>query len=208
MGKFAGTMAVLTLAFLQACSGGSEQTLPSAPAATLQQTEDVPIYVIGPLDTLEVFVWGNPELSSGATVRPDGRVTLPIVEDMPAAGKTPAALAREIETELGKFVVDPIVTVSVTGFVGPFAQQVRIVGEASEPQAIPYRANMTILDVMIAVSGLTEFADGNRTQLVRVEGNEQVAYNVRLDDLLRDGDISANVSVFPGDVIIIPESWF
>jgi polysaccharide export outer membrane protein len=208
MGKFAGTMAVLTLAFLQACSGGSEQTLPSAPAATLQQTEDVPIYVIGPLDTLEVFVWGNPELSSGATVRPDGRVTLPIVEDMPAAGKTPAALAREIETELGKFVVDPIVTVSVTGFVGPFAQQVRIVGEASEPQAIPYRANMTILDVMIAVSGLTEFADGNRTQLVRVEDNEQVAYNVRLDDLLRDGDISANVSVFPGDVIIIPESWF
>jgi polysaccharide export outer membrane protein len=201
-------MAVLALAFLQACSGGSEQTLPSAPPATLQQTEDVPIYVIGPLDTLEVFVWGNPELSSGATVRPDGRVTLPIVEDMPAAGKTPAALAREIETELGKFVVDPIVTVSVTGFVGPFAQQVRIVGEASEPQAIPYRANMTILDVMIAVSGLTEFADGNRTQLVRVEDNEQVAYNVRLDDLLRDGDISANVSVFPGDVIIIPESWF
>jgi polysaccharide export outer membrane protein len=208
MGKYAGTMAVLALAFLQACSGGSEQTLPSAPPATLQQTEDVPIYVIGPLDTLEVFVWGNPELSSGATVRPDGRVTLPIVEDMPAAGKTPAALAREIETELGKFVVDPIVTVSVTGFVGPFAQQVRIVGEASEPQAIPYRANMTILDVMIAVSGLTEFADGNRTQLVRVEDNEQVAYNVRLDDLLRDGDISANVSVFPGDVIIIPESWF
>jgi polysaccharide export outer membrane protein len=203
MGKFAGTMAVLTLAFLQACSGGSEQTLPSAPPATLQQTEDVPIYVIGPLDTLEVFVWGNPELSSGATVRPDGRVTLPIVEDMPAAGKTPAALAREIEEELGKFVVDPIVTVSVSGFVGPFAQQVRIVGEASEPQAIPYRANMTILDVMIAVQGLTEFAAGNRTQLVRTEGGEQ-----RLDDLLRDGDISANVSVFPGDVIIIPESWF
>lgn len=208
MGKFAGTMAVLTLAFLQACSSGSEQTLPSAPAATLQQTEDVPIYVIGPLDTLEVFVWGNPELSSGATVRPDGRVTLPIVEDMPAAGKTPAALAREIEEELGKFVVDPIVTVSVSGFVGPFAQQVRIVGEASEPQAIPYRANMTILDVMIAVQGLTEFAAGNRTQLVRTEGGEQIAYNVRLDDLLRDGDISANVSVFPGDVIIIPESWF
>jgi polysaccharide export outer membrane protein len=208
MGKFAGTMAVLTLAFLQACSGGSEQTLPSAPPATLQQTEDVPIYVIGPLDTLEVFVWGNPELSSGATVRPDGRVTLPIVEDMPAAGKTPAALAREIEEELGKFVVDPIVTVSVSGFVGPFAQQVRIVGEASEPQAIPYRANMTILDVMIAVQGLTEFAAGNRTQLVRTEGGEQIAYNVRLDDLLRDGDISANVSVFPGDVIIIPESWF
>ena len=106
---------------------------------------------------------------------------------MSAAGKTPADLAREIETELGKFVVDPIVTVSVTGFVGPFAQQVRIVGEASEPQAIPYRANMTILDVMIAVRGLTEFAAGNRTQLVRVEGGQQVAYNVRLDDLLRDG---------------------
>lgn len=198
---------VSCLLAIAACTNGGE-TLPPAPTASVQDIEEVAEYIIGPLDGIEVFVWGNPELSSSATVRPDGRVSLPIVEDMPAAGKTPSQLGRDIETELGKFVVDPIVTVSVNNFVGPFHQQVRIVGEASEPQAIPYRANMTILDVMIEVQGLTEFAAGNRTKLVRVENGEQIAYNVRLDDLLRSGDITANVSVMPGDVIIIPESWF
>jgi polysaccharide export outer membrane protein len=203
------TTAILVSCFigLAACTNGGD-TLPPAPPATVQDIEEVSEYIIGPLDNIQVFVWGNAELSSSATVRPDGRVTLQIIEDMSAAGKTPAALARDIETELGKFVVDPIVTVAVNSFVGPFYQQIRIVGEASEPQAIPYRANMTILDVMIEVRGLTEFAAGNRTKLIRVENDQQVAYNVRLDDLLRDGDISANVSVLPGDVIIIPESWF
>ena len=207
MSWMARYIAFVCLGVLAAC-GGPEQTLPSAPPAVVQTTEESPEYIIGPLDSLDVFVWGNPELSTGTIVRPDGRVTLPIVEDMPAAGKTPARLADDIETELGKFVVDPIVTVSVSGFIGPFAQQIRIVGEATEPQAIPYRANMTVLDVMIAVQGLTEFADGNRTQLIRVENGQQVAYRVRLNDLLRSGDISANVLVSPGDVIIIPESWF
>ena len=131
--------------------------------------EDVPTYIIGPLDNIEIFVWGSPELSSSAVVRPDGRVTLPLAEEMEAAGKTPVKLARDVEKVLGAFVVDPIVMVSVSGFVGPFDQQIRIIGEASDPQAISYRANMTVLDVMIAVRGLTEFADGNRTQLVRVE---------------------------------------
>ncbi len=206
MRSLAGLLGIVAGISLAACATGT--TLPPAPPAAPIAAEDVPKYIIGPLDNIEVFVWGSPELSSSAVVRPDGRLTLPLAEEMPAAGKTPVQLARDIEKVLGKFVVDPIVMVSVSGFVGPFDQQVRIVGEASDPQAIPYRANMTILDVMIAVSGLTEFADGNRTRLVRVEDGVQVAYTVRLDDLIRDGDISANVSVSPGDVVIIPESWF
>ena len=206
MRRLAGLLGIVAGISLAACATGP--TLPPAPPAAPIAAEDVPKYIIGPLDNIEVFVWGSPELSSSAVVRPDGRLTLPLAEEMPAAGKTPVQLARDIEKVLGKFVVDPIVMVSVSGFVGPFDQQVRIVGEASDPQAIPYRANMTVLDVMIAVRGLTEFADGNRTRLVRVEDGKQVAYRVRLDDLVRDGDISANISVSPGDVIIIPESWF
>ncbi len=206
MRRLAGLLGIVAGISLAACATGP--TLPPAPPAAPIAAEDVPQYIIGPLDNIEVFVWGSPELSSSAVVRPDGRVTLPLAEEIPAAGKTPVQLARDIEKVLDKFVVDPIVMVSVNGFVGPFDQQIRIVGEASDPQAIPYRANMTILDVMIAVRGLTEFADGNRTRLVRVEDGVQVAYTVRLDDLIRDGDISANVSVSPGDVVIIPESWF
>ena len=206
MGWFAKLLGFVAAISLTAC--GTGPTLPPAPAAAPLAMEDVPTYIIGPLDNIEIFVWGSPELSSSAVVRPDGRVTLPLAEEMEAAGKTPVKLARDVEKVLGAFVVDPIVMVSVSGFVGPFDQQIRIIGEASDPQAISYRANMTVLDVMIAVSGLTEFADGNRTQLVRVEEGQQLAYTVRLDDLIRDGDISANVSVRPGDVIIIPESWF
>ena len=207
MGWLAKLLGFVVAISLTAC-GTRGPTLPPAPAAAPLAIEDVPTYIIGPLDNIEIFVWGSPELSSSAVVRPDGRVTLPLAEEMEAAGKTPVKLARDVEKVLGAFVVDPIVMVSVSGFVGPFDQQIRIVGEASDPQAISYRANMTVLDVMIAVSGLTEFADGNRTQLVRVEEGQQLAYTVRLDDLIRDGDISANVSVRPGDVIIIPESWF
>jgi polysaccharide export outer membrane protein len=169
---------------------------------------EAPQYIIGPLDSLSVFVWRNPELSTGAVVRPDGRVTLPLVEDLDAAGKTPVQLARDVEEALGEYILDPIVTVSVGGFVGPFSEQIRIVGEAARPQAIPYRAEMTVLDVMIAVGGLTDFADGNATTLVRDVEGSQHKYRVRLDDLLEDGDISANVAVLPGDVIIVPESWF
>jgi polysaccharide export outer membrane protein len=169
---------------------------------------EAPQYIIGPLDSLSVFVWRNPELSTGAVVRPDGRVTLPLVEDLDAAGKTPVQLARDVEEALGEYILDPIVTVSVGSFVGPFSEQIRIVGEASRPQAIPYRAEMTVLDVMIAVGGLTDFADGNATTLVRDVEGSQHKYRVRLDDLLEDGDISANVAVLPGDVIIVPESWF
>ncbi len=170
--------------------------------------EEAPFYLIGPGDSLSIFVWRNPDLSTSVPVRPDGRITIPLVEDLPASGKTPSQLARDIERELAKYVKDPMVTVMVTGFVGPYSQQVRVVGEAARPQALPYRANMTVLDVMIAVGGLTEFAAGNRARLVRtVEGRQEVI-ELRLDDLLKDGDISANVAMMPGDTLIIPESWF
>ena len=164
--------------------------------------------MIGPLDTIDVFVWQNPEISTTATIRPDGRVTLPLVEELDAAGKTADVLAREIEDRLSRFILDPFVTVTVAGFVGPFDRQIRIVGEATQPQGIPFRDNMTILDVMITAGGLTDFAAGNRTTLVRRIDGEQRQYRVRLDDLLRDGDISANVDVMPGDVIIVPETFF
>lgn len=200
------TASMLLLGFF--AMGGCTSYEDAPPAPPVDDQAEVPLYIIGPLDSLSVFVWRNPELSTGAVVRPDGRLTLPLVEDLPAAGKTPVELAREIEKALSEYILDPIVTVSVGGFVGPFSQQIRIVGEASRPQAIPYRANMTMLDVMISVGGLTEFADGNGTTLVRNVEGEQKKYRVRLDDLLQDGDISANVAVLPGDVIIVPESWF
>lgn len=164
-------------------------------------------YKIGPLDTLNIVVWRNPELSMTLTVRPDGRISTPLVEDTLAAGRTPSELARDIERSLAKFIRDPVVTVVVGGFQGTFSEQIRIVGEAARPQAVPYRQNMTILDVMIQAGGLTDFADGNGAVLVRgAEGGKQ--YRLRLKDLLKRGDISANTAVKPGDIIIVPQSWF
>jgi polysaccharide biosynthesis/export protein len=195
--------AFLLLILSAACADRPEL----APASTAQRGSSE-LYRIGPGDTLKVFVWGNPGLSDEVPVRPDGRVSIPLLEDVDAAGKTPSELAREIEQQLSAFVADPLVTVMVTEFVGPFSEQVRVVGEALEPRAIPYRDDMTMLDVMIEVGGLTEFAAGNRSTLVRIaDGNEQ-QYRVRLDDLVRDGDISANVAMRPGDVVIIPETFF
>lgn len=165
-------------------------------------------YVIGPGDSLSIFVWRNPELSQSVTVRPDGKLTVPLVEDLSAAGKTSTALAREIEEVLGTYIKDPLVTVIVGGFQGEYASQVRVVGEATTPTALSYRDQMTMLDVMIAVGGLTEFADGNKARLVRHINGQQYQALVRLEDLIKDGDISANVPVAPGDVIIIPEAWF
>ena len=178
------------------------------PPAAVGEMASAPMYKIGPGDTLRIFVWGNPGLSDTVPVRPDGRVSIPLLEDLEVTEKTPTELAREIEQKLSTFVQDPLVTVIVTEFVGPFTQQVRVVGAAAEPRAIPYRANMTVLDVMIEVGGLTEFAAGNRAILVRTEDNEQKQYRIRLDDLVKDGDISANVEMHPGDILIIPESFF
>ena len=181
----------------------------SGPTAGIAQP-DTPtaMYIIGPLDSIDIFVWRSPELSRGVAVRPDGRISVPLIDDLTATGKTPTQLARDIEAQLKKYVQDPTVTVIVGGFHGPYDQQIRIVGEAGEPQAIPYLANMTALDVMITVHGLTRFAAGNRAVIVRNAGGQQTIIPVHLDDLIKDGDIGANVAVQPGDILIIPQAWF
>lgn len=164
-------------------------------------------YRIGPLDALSIVVWRNPELSTTVTVRPDGYVSTPLVDDLLAAGKSPSELSREVEKALSRLIRDPVVSVIVTGFQGVYADQIRIVGEAARPQAIPYRQQMTVLDVMIQAGGVTDFAAGNAAVLVRgSEGGKQ--YSLRLKDLLKRGDISANADVKPGDIIIVPQSWF
>jgi polysaccharide export outer membrane protein len=197
-------VAVALMVLVAACTGPTAELTPASTA----EREPVSLYRIGPGDTIRVFVWGNPGLSDEVPVRPDGRVSIPLLEDVEAADKTPTELGREIEEQLSAFVADPLVTVIVTEFVGPFREQVRVVGEATEPRAIPYRDDMTILDVMIEVGGLTEFAAGNRATLVRIADGQEQQYRVRLDDLVRDGDISANVAMRPGDVVIIPETFF
>jgi polysaccharide export outer membrane protein len=194
---------LLIVSVLAACSGPT-----AAPAVQDEAFGTVPSYRIGALDDLDIFVYGEPGLSSSVTVRPDGFITTPLVEDLRAVGKTPAELARDIEAALSAYVVDPRVQVTVAGFSGAFDQQIRIVGEAAQPVAIPYRANMTLLDVVIAAGGLTPFAAGNRSVLVRGSGPGQQVLGVRLDDLVRDGDITANVPMVPGDVLIIPQSLF
>ncbi len=204
----AGGAAALSL--LSGCAGGSG--VPELPPAAFVQQDEGPgeTYVIGPLDQLTVFVWRNPELGAKVQVRPDGRITTPLITDMAAVGKTPTQLADDIKGELARYITDPRVSVIVDDFAGTFSQQVRIVGATEKPASVPYRANMTLLDAMIAVGGLNEFAAGNRARLVRYDRatDRQREYRVRINDLLKDGDSSANVKLAPGDVIIIPESMF
>ena len=164
-------------------------------------------YVIGPGDQLQVFVWEHPDVSISVPVRPDGRISTPLVEDMQAVGKTPKQLARDIETALSEYIRSPTVNIIVTDFVGTFDKQIRVVGEAGTPQALPYRRNMTLLDVMIAVGGLTENASGNRAKIIRQRNGQSVEIPVRIKDLLNDGNIASNVVMQPGDILIIPESW-
>lgn len=192
-------------ALITACGTNSSGT-PAESLAT--PTAGAYDYIIGPGDNLNIFVWRNPELSNSVPVRPDGKISVPLVEDLTASGKTATELAREIEGSLSQFVKEPLVTVIVSGFSGVYDTQVRVVGEATTPTALPYTANMSVLDVMIAVGGLTEFADGNRSRLVRYIDGQPKSATVRLEDLIRDGDISANVLLAPGDVLIIPEAWF
>lgn len=169
---------------------------------------EAPLYLIGPGDNVNVFVWGNADLSATVPVRPDGKITTPLVEDIQASGKTPTELAREMEKHLAKYIKNPIVTVYVAGFVGRYTEQIRVIGQAAKPQSLPFNDGMTVLDVVIASGGLTEFAAGNRTTIVRTVNGEQKQFRARLDDLVNGGDISANVSLMPGDIIIIPEAWF
>ncbi|MDE2614359.1 MAG: polysaccharide export protein [Burkholderiales bacterium] len=189
---------------LAGCAGLGSPAHPPAPAGAALADYS---YLIGAGDTLNITVWRNPELSMTVPVRPDGKISAPLVEELMVQGKTSIAVARDIEKKLSTYVRDPVVTVIVTGFVGPFSEQIRVVGEAAKPQFLPYREKMTLLDVMIAVGGLTDFADGNGASILRTaEGNKQ--YTVRLKDLIRRGDVSANVEMRPGDILIIPQSFF
>ncbi|MDB5850884.1 MAG: sugar transporter substrate-binding protein [Rhodoferax sp.] len=188
---------------LSGCSVFSSK-FPAAPP--LAATNDYN-YIIGAGDNLNIIVWRNPELSMSVPVRPDGKLSTPLVDELVVQGKTSIQVAREIEQTLGKFVRDPVVTVIVTGFVGPYSEQIRVVGEAAKPQLLPYKQKMTVLDVMIAVGGLTDFADGNNASILRTsEGDKR--YSVRLRDLIKRGDISGNVEMKPGDILIIPQGWF
>jgi len=183
------------------CATSSNPPAPSTAASAEYN------YIIGPGDDVNIVVWRNPELSMSVPVRPDGKIAAPLVEDLQAMGKDATTLARDIEKALGKFIRDPVVTVVVTTFVGPYSEQIRVVGEAAKPQTLAYKQKMTLLDVMIEVGGMTDFADGNATTLLRTaEGDKQ--YSVRVKDLIKRGDVSANVEMKPGDVLIIPRSWF
>jgi polysaccharide export outer membrane protein len=186
-----------------AFSPGASHEKPSDTAAIDQ-------YVIGSGDSLSVFVYHNADLSEPAvSVRPDGRISVPLIEDIAAAGKTPTQLARDIEIRLKKYIQDPNVTVIVRSFVGPFDRQIKVIGEATDPAAIPYREHMTLLDVMLATRGLTKYAAGNRAEIIRRDADgKPSSVKVRLNDLIKDGDISQNIEMQPGDTVIIPQTWF
>jgi len=207
------SLAVLTAStVLSGCSTGTTGAGAELPPAAFVSNIEGPgeEYVIGPLDELTIFVWRNPELGAKVQVRPDGRITTPLITDMPAVGKTPAMLADDIKIQLSQYIESPIVSVIVNNFSGTYSQQIRIVGATEKPASLPYRANMTLLDAMIAVGGLSEYAAGNRARLVRYERatGSQKEFKVRIGDLLKRGDSAANVRLAPGDVIIIPESMF
>ncbi|MDO9161146.1 MAG: polysaccharide export protein [Methylococcaceae bacterium] len=177
-------------------------------------------YIIGPGDSVNIFVWGNPDISTTATVRPDGKITIPLAEDLPASGKTPSQLAREMEKKLAKYVRDPQVVIMVGGFQGVYSQQVRIVGQLSggsssgsgggrfSAKAFPYKKDMTLLDLMIQLGGLGQYSDGNRASIVRNINGELQQFGIRIDNLINDADLSANVLILPGDIVIIPEAFF
>ena len=198
----AGLLATaLTAAVLAGCASSK---LPPAPTLAATETYN---YLIGPGDTVNIIVWRNPELSMSVPVRPDGKFSTPLIDELVAQGKHSVQIARDIEKSLEKYVRDPVVTVIVTGFVGPYDQQIRVVGEAAKPQSLSYKQHMTLLDVMIVVGGLTDFADGNSATILRAgDGGKQ--YSVRLRDLIRRGDVSANVEMKPGDILIIPQGFF
>jgi polysaccharide export outer membrane protein len=197
---------------LGGCAGTPRtgNSLPAAPFVGGGEDDVTESYVIGPLDEIRIFVWRNEELGAQVQVRPDGRITTPLISDMVAAGKTPAQLAEDIRVALSQYIQEPLVSVMINRFQGTFSQQVRIVGATERPASIPFRANMTLLDAMIAVGGLSEFAAGDRARLIRHDRatGQQRQYDLRIARLLRRGDTSANVALQPGDVIIIPESMF
>ncbi|HET9646296.1 MAG TPA: XrtA/PEP-CTERM system exopolysaccharide export protein [Burkholderiaceae bacterium] len=185
---------------------GCSSTAPFPPAPTEAAKPDYS-YVIGAGDSLHIIVSRNPELSMSVPVRPDGKISTPLIDELDVQGKNSVQVARDIEKRLEKYIRDPVVTVIVTSFVGPYSEQVRVVGQAARPQFLPYKQKMTLLDVMIAVGGLTDFAAGNRAVILRTSENN-TQYSVRLNDLIKRGDLSANVEMRPGDILIIPQSYF
>jgi len=203
----------LLLAGLAACNQQTTEQAAALQAARAPMESRAPgqaDYIIGPGDTLSIFVYRLPELSTDLPVRPDGRLSMPLISDIVAAGKTPTQLGKEIEVRLKEYVRDPTVTVMVRSFVGPTSRQIRIIGEAAQPKALPYRDGMTVMDVLIEAGGLTRYAAGNRAELVRrdpVTGAQQTL-KLRLSDLVRNGDISQDIPVQPGDTLVIPQSWF
>ena len=195
----------LVLASLAGCAGGGSRPATDTGTGIVAQPSE---YLVGPGDTLQIFVWDHPDLSTNVQVRPDGRISTPLVEDLQSAGKAPTQLARDIEAVLSEYVRSPVVTVIVQGFVGETEQQIRVVGQAVEPRALQYKQGMTLLDVLIEVGGLSEFAAGNRARIVRNVNNVPTEFRVRLDDLLNEGRIGENMRMLPGDVLIIPQSIF
>jgi polysaccharide export outer membrane protein len=192
----------IPVSIFSGCASNANPPLSAVPEQPFNQE-----YRIGPGDNLRIAVWRYPEVSAIVPVRPDGKITTPLVEDLPATGKTSTQLARDIEKELSKYIQQPVVTVVVTGFVGPY-HQIRIIGQAAKPQALPYRQDMSLMDVLIAVGGLTEFAAGNRASVIRNIDGKRQKIDVRLNDLLKRGDISADMPMRPGDILVIPESYF
>tara|TARA_R110000823_G_scaffold210224_14_gene340600 strand:+ start:39231 stop:39884 length:654 start_codon:yes stop_codon:yes gene_type:complete len=202
-----GILLAAMVAFLGLCVGCGSASYSEVPEAQRNIEVDYD-YVLGPGDDVTIFVWGNEELSSMGTVRPDGKLTTRLVEDLQASGKTSTQLARDIESAYSEYVRQPVVSVIVGGFVGVPEQTIRVIGEATNPRRVAYKKHMTLLDLMIAVGGLTPYADGNGSVLVRMVDGKKVTYRLRLDDLVRDGDISADLALMPGDILIIAESWF
>lgn len=201
--RFTGIMwfaAPLLAVLLGACAS-------SPPPAEITPEKTPPAYIIGPGDQLKIYVRNNPDLTVTVPVRPDGKISIPLVQEMVAAGKTPSQLGEDLQQALATYIRQPIVTVIVTHFVGTFAEQVRVVGQATKPQALPYRQGMTLLDVLTEVGGLTKFADGNDAKIVREYQGRKVTFPVYLEDLL-EGDTEDNVAMRPGDILIIPKSLF
>jgi polysaccharide export outer membrane protein len=200
--KIACLLSALLMSLLIGCSSSGSRLLPET---SVQNTSD---YLIGPGDQLQIFVWRNPDLSTSVTVRPDGRISSPLIDDLDVSNLQPVIVAKLIEDRLSTFIRTPRVSVMVSGFNSTVEQQIRVIGNATNPMTLPYRSGMTLLDVMIAVQGLSDFADGDNSKLIRKENGKSQQYIVELDSLVRGGDISKNRAVLPGDTIIIPEAWF
>lgn len=195
-------LVLILVTALLGCSGSGGTLLPDTP------TRPSTSYVVGPGDQLQIFVWRNPELSADVIVRPDGKISSPLITELEVTGLEAPVIAGLIESELSQFIRTPRVTVIVSNFNSTVDRQIRIIGNATNPMVIPYRTGMTLLDVMIAVQGLSEFADGDNAKLIRKKNGVDTTYVIKLDSLIKDGDISMNRAVLPGDTIIIPESSF